>query len=83
MTIERIESIVRDAIMTVAGIDIIDENANLLDFDLGIFPANFIYIFDLISEKTGVQASKILEQATFSVMTVRNLAEEILKIQIK
>lgn len=83
LTTEEIKEIIREVIKQVVGIDSIDENTNLLDSEIAIFPAYFIYIFDMISKKTELPVCKILEQATFRIMTIHSLAEEIENMQTK
>ena len=82
LTTEEIKEIIRDVIKQVVGIDPVDENTNLLDSEIGIFPAYFIYIFDMISKKTELPVCRILETSTFEVMTIYNLAVEMDKMQI-
>ena len=83
LTIDEIKEIIRESLNRVVGIGLIDENASLLDSEVGIFPTYFIYIFDMLSKKTELPVCKILEHATFKVMTIHNLAVEIDKMQTR
>jgi len=70
---ENIEKVVREAITDVTGLTDISKDANLLDQEMEILPTNFLYIFDIIEEKLGLNIGGILEHQTYSVMTIENL----------
>ena len=75
-----IEMIVCDTVKTVTGIQIVHHNISLLDRDINIFPADFLYIFDLIENKIGKSIDSILVEYTDDVFIMDNLIDVIYKI---
>ena len=80
MNIENIKTFVRESITDVSGISRFEDNENLLDPGVGIFPADFLYIFDLIEKRFNIPFSNVLQFSTYEVMTVENMAKEIEKM---
>jgi len=78
---EAIESAIRGAVKDVAGIEGIGRDANLVFRDTGIAPADFLYIFDILSDKLRIDMSDILKTGTYKVMTISNLTEAIRKLE--
>ena len=74
---EIVERIIIDTIREITKINIDDKDAILVNANFNIFPADFLYIFDRIEKQFGVSTSEIIQNCTFEVMTVNNLAEKI------
>lgn len=80
MTREEIENIVRDTVVEVTGIKNFENMENLLDRELGIIPADFLYIFDMLERRFNIPVFRIFTYSTFHVMTVENIAKEVEKL---
>jgi len=74
-TKEDIEQAIRDAVGRVTGITELDSDLNLVSKELGIAPANFLYIFDIFEKALGLPIHDILKSNNYQVMTVANLTE--------
>ena len=62
------------AVKEVTGISYTDENANLVDREIGIVPADFVYIFDILKKSLQLPVHNVLSEYNSDVMTVNNLA---------
>jgi hypothetical protein len=71
-----IEEVICTTIEKVTGTLISDYNTNLLGKHIGILPANFLYIFEILRIELELPVYEVLEKASFSVMTIANLAFE-------
>lgn len=69
------------AVKEVTGISCADEDANLIDREIGIIPADFIYIFDLLEKRLQIPVHNIFTSRTFDVMTVNNLSNALLELK--
>jgi hypothetical protein len=78
---ESIEKTIREAIKNVTGITALDEDDSLLDRELNILPANFLYIFDILEEKLKLPVHDIFIDHTYEVMTVKNLTNALLVLE--
>ena len=80
--LHQIKQLVITAIKEVTGITISNHHENLLSRKLGIMPADFLYIFDILSKiKTKYPLVNIFIDHGYQVMTVENLATTIYKLQ--
>ena len=70
-----IENAVRDSIKSVTGIEALDKDASLVDSILGISPASFLYIFDILENNYLLSAYDILRTKDFHIMTIKNLTD--------
>ena len=77
---EFIEKTIREALENVCGISDIESDVSLLEKEIAIHPANFVYIFDILEEKLGLPIHNILTDRTFEVMTVANLTNALLDL---
>lgn len=77
--IEILEGVIIDAVRAVTGIASVSRDTCLIDADVGIFPADFLYILTLVEERVDCNITDILVNNTYDIMIVRNLAAEILK----
>ena len=74
---EAIGSIVKDAIKAVTGKDVFEPNVCLLDRNIAIFPADFLYIFDIIENKIGKSISNILVDYQYDVFIMENFVNAV------
>lgn len=80
-SMNNIEASIRKAIAQVVNITDIDGDIYLVSRDLGIFPADFIYIFDIIENDVGLPVYSIFEGNNYEVMTINNLVRAIYELQ--
>ena len=71
---EYIKGVIKQSISIVTGKEGMDNNQNLLDSKIGVFPADYIYIFNMLEKKLGVPVFCLLEKYDHTVMTINNLA---------
>lgn len=76
-----IEKAILEAVKAVAGIEFLEKSANLVDRDMNIIPANFLYVFDMLEEKFRLPVYNIFIDSTYEVMTVENLTEALFELQ--
>lgn len=76
---EAIERTIRLAIKDVTGITELKINESLIDREMGIIPANFLYIFDILEKKLQLPTYDIFNH-TFEVMTVENLTNSLFEL---
>ena len=69
--------IITDAVREVTDIEIKSPDTNLLGRDVGIIPADFLYIFDIVEKRTGRDMCGVIADAHYTIMTPNNLAEAI------
>lgn len=81
-SIDYIEAVVYEAIEQVTGMTNIDSNVCLLDKNVGIMPAEFLYIFEHVESKLGMPINSVLTENTYEVFFVDKLVEAIYKIYI-
>lgn len=81
-TKEYIQNIITLAVKQVTGKDI-DDDTCLVDKEVAIFPADFIYIFEIIEEKLHLQISDIFKEKSYEVMIVSNLVDAISELKLK
>lgn len=75
-------NIVCDAVKKVAGLNEVSSDMCLLDRKYGVYPADYLYIFDIIEMKLGVSISRILESYTYEVFIINNLQNAIYDIYL-
>jgi hypothetical protein len=80
---EAIEKTIREAVKDVTGIAFLEKDASLIDRELDIIPANFLYIFDILEEKLQLPIHDVLINHTFEVMTVENLTDALFKLELR
>ena len=78
---EDIIKVIRKAVEDVAGIVNLDDNASLVDKNLRIAPADFLYIFDILEKEVQVNVYDVLKDNTYHVMTVNGLATAISRLE--
>jgi len=76
-----IQNIIRDAVEAVTGITNYSNDASLIDRELAIIPAKFLYIFEIIEQRLHVPLSEIFIKHSFEVMTVENLTSAIMELE--
>lgn len=74
------ESIIFDAVEKVTGIREITSETNLLSRSVGIFPADFLYIFKIIEKELNVEISSVFIDSTYEVFIVKNFAKKLSEI---
>ena len=77
---EDVKAIVHDAVENVTGIKDISDDTCLLDRELNIFPADFLYVFECIEKKLGKAIYKILEEYAYDVFIMKRLVDAIYSI---
>jgi hypothetical protein len=77
---EDIEKAIREAVGDVTGITGLDDDANLTDTALGIAPANFLYIFDILERRLQVPAHDVLKTSGYQVMGIKNLTDALYEL---
>ena len=75
-----VERIIKQVVMDVTSLTGLEESTNLLDRELSIFPADFLYIFDLLERELQVDVYSILRNNTYRMMTVGVMADELYRI---
>ena len=65
------------SIKNVSGVDVKDENGNLMSLAFGIPEYTFLYIIDFLEKEFDYPICKILEENDFTVFTVKHLASKI------
>lgn len=75
-----IVEIIKETVYKVTQIKIDDENTSLLDTRLRIYPADFLYIFELLEKKLNVPAADILRTHPYSVMEIDKLSDALLEL---
>ena len=81
-TIEQIEEIIRSAIYNVTGKSNVNSDVNLTGYHMAIFPADFLYIFNLIELHTGLPIYRVLEDHSYKVLTIKNLVSALYELQL-
>lgn len=76
---EVIESI-RKAVFEVTGNKVESDETSLLDTRLGITPADFLYIFDLLEKELKIPAVDILKDHDYTVMRIDDMSEALLDL---
>ncbi len=71
------------AVEEVTGILDLENDTSLIDRDLAIMPACFLYIFDMLEKRLQLPVYDIFIDNTFEVMTVENLSNALLKLKTK
>ncbi|SHH84864.1 hypothetical protein SAMN02745823_01176 [Sporobacter termitidis DSM 10068] len=79
---EVIENTIRDAVKDVTGITNLEKDASLIDRELAIIPACFLYIFDILEKKLELPVYNIFKDHTFEVMTVENLTNALFELEM-
>lgn len=69
------ESIIKEVIKDILGLEILDNDKNLLSTSYGIPTYLFLYIIDELERKSGLEICRILENSSFNVFTVSNFAK--------
>jgi len=82
-TKEVIQAAIYDAVREVTGISHFEKNASLIDKDLRIGPASFLYIFDILEKQLQVPACDIFQNHTYEVMTISNLTEALFALILR
>jgi hypothetical protein len=70
---EVIGALIHEAVKTVTGIDLLDDDSCLVDRTLGIHPADIIYIFEIIEERLKLPIHSIFINNNSEVMIIKNL----------
>ena len=76
-----IEEAIKETIKEVTGISDLDKDSNLVYLEIGIAPASFLYIFDILAKKLKIDIYEILKTRTYEVMTINNLAKALYELQ--
>ena len=76
-----IENIIRDAVKNVTGIIELKKDDSLIDKELKIIPADFIYIFDILRERLQLPVHDIFVKHTFEVMTIENMTDALFELK--
>ena len=79
---EKIRKALVNILNEVTDVKDVGEDTILVSENVGIFPADFIYIFDALERELSLPVFKIFENSNYSVMTVKNLTEAIYKLGI-
>lgn len=69
-----IVNIITDAVLEITGIEISNPDTNLLSRDIGIIPADFLYILDIVEKRTCKNVYTLIENSHYTIMTPNNLA---------
>ena len=77
---EMYEAVIVRAVEKVTGIKYITSETNLLSRTVGVFPADFLYIFRIIEEELNVEINSVFVDSTYEVFVVENLAKKIRSI---
>lgn len=77
--IEVYENIIFDAVEKVTGIREITSETNLLSRTVGIFPADFLYIFAIIEKELNVEISSVFIDSTYEVFIVKILQKNLVR----
>ena len=72
--------LILDTVWEVCGVRIESETENLLDRKFGIYPADFLYIFDLLEKKLQVPAVDVLKDSEYTVMEAGRLSDALWKL---
>lgn len=72
--------LIQRAVYEVRQIRVDSEKTNLLDTDLNICPADFLYIFDLLEKELHVPAVNILIGNSYRIMEIGNMSEALLEL---
>jgi len=78
---KEIRSIVRKAVVEVTRDTDICDDANLLERDGSIMPADFLYIFDIIEKNISFSVNKFFAECTIADMTIENIARTVYELQ--
>lgn len=74
---------IKDAVWNVTGIKIESEETSLLDTKLGIPPADFLYIFELLEKNLELPVIDIFRDSNYLVMKLNNLSDAIFELYQK
>jgi len=80
---EQIELSIRSAVKAVVDIEIQDNKLNLVAKEMGINPAMFLYIFEILENELQMQVCDVFIDQTSEVMTLENLTNAIFQLQRK
>lgn len=69
-----------ETVYEVTRISIQTEEISLLDTQLDINPADFLYIFDILEKQFGFETKEILENSNYDVMYIPNLSKAIMQL---
>jgi len=76
-----VEKAIRDTIEAVTGKSDLESDASLIDREMGIHPATFLYIFDKLEKDLQLDVCDVLRTQTFQVMTIGKLTDAIHSLQ--
>lgn len=76
-----IEQAIREAVYKVTGIKDLEKDRSLIDRDMNIMPANFLYIFEILEEELRLPVCQIFIGNSYEVMCVENLTNAIYSLQ--
>jgi hypothetical protein len=79
---EVIESSVREAVKMVTGIDNLNLDSCLVDRDMGIYPVDIIYIFEILEDQLKLPINEIFETNNAEVMIIRNLVNTLFALTL-
>ena len=77
-TKKEIMELIRKVVFEVTGKKVESKEISLLDTRLGINPADFLYIFDLLEKELGIPVVEILKDHNYTVMKIDNMCEALL-----
>lgn len=72
-----LQKIIKDSIFEICQKEVEDYDENLLSMTYGIPAVEFLYIFALIEQKTKANVASVLEENSYKVFTINNLARKI------
>lgn len=75
-----IAKIIIETVYKVTHIPIKTEEISLLDTQLDINPADFLYIFDILEKRFGFEVGDILKSSNYDVMYIPNLSKAIMQL---
>ena len=76
-----IEKTIQNTIKDVTGIAALEKDASLIDRELDIHPAKFLYIFDILERELMIPVHEVFTTQSFDVMTIGNLTDAILELE--
>lgn len=79
-TEDKIICLIKDLVKEVTQVEVKKENTNLLDTELEIHPADFLYIFNILEQKLEVPVTDILKGYDYTIMRIDNMSRAILKL---
>lgn len=72
--------LIQKTVFEVTQIKLDSEDISLLDTSLGIYPADFLYIFDLLEKELKVPATDVFKSHSYDVMVVDKLSDALLEL---